>query len=84
VRRRARPAPLWVGGLLLLPMLLDGGSHLIDDLLRAGLRAGGDAPGTLNFALRMVTGVLFAAAVLVAVYPRLERDLRPFRAGAAA
>ena len=76
LRRRIKPSPLWVGGLLLLPMLLDGGTHLIDDLLGLGLRDGGDAIGTLNFWLRMITGLLFAVAILIAVYPRLERDLR--------
>ena len=75
LRRRIAPAPLWVAGLLLLPMLLDGGMHLIDDLLMLGLRGGGDAIGTLNFALRMLTGALCGVAVLVVLYPRLERDL---------
>ena len=56
-------------------MLLDGGTHLLDDLLGLGLR-GSDAIGTLNFWLRMVTGLLFAMAVVIALYPRLERDLR--------
>ncbi|HWQ15398.1 MAG TPA: DUF2085 domain-containing protein [Roseiflexaceae bacterium] len=76
LRRYIPPAPLWVGGVLLLPMLLDGGTHLIDDLLGTALRGGGDAIGTLNFWLRMITGVLFAVAMLVTVYPRLQHDLR--------
>jgi uncharacterized membrane protein len=74
VRDRLRPLPFAVGGLLLLPMLLDGGSHLVDDMLHLGLRGGGDAPGTLNFWLRMVTGFLFAVAMILVVYPRLERE----------
>jgi uncharacterized membrane protein len=77
VRRWAPPAPLWLGGALLLPMLLDGGTHLIDDLLGTALRSGGDAIGTLNFWLRIGTGALLALAMLITVYPRLERDLRP-------
>jgi hypothetical protein len=60
----------------MLPILLDGSTHLIDDLLDHGLRGGGDAIGTLNFWLRMITGALFAIAVLIALYPRLDRDLR--------
>lgn len=76
LRRRIKPAPIWLAGLLLLPMLLDGGTHLIDDVLGLGLRGDGDAIGTLNFWLRMLTGVLFAVAAVIAVYPRLERDLR--------
>jgi uncharacterized membrane protein len=76
LRGRIRPAPPWIGGLLLLPMLIDGGTHLIDDVLGAGLRGGGDAIGTPNFALRMLTGALFGIMALIALYPRLERDFR--------
>ena len=75
VRDRLKPLPLAVGALLLLPMLLDGGSHLLDDVLHLGLRGGGDAPGTLNFWLRMLTGFLFALAMILVVYPCLEREL---------
>jgi uncharacterized membrane protein len=75
-RQWIRPAPLRVGGLLLLPILLDGGMHLIEDVLTISLRGGGDAIGSLNFWLRMVTGVLAALAVLITVHPRLDRDLR--------
>lgn len=76
LRRRIKPISMQAGALLLLPMLLDGGTHLIDDLLGATLRGGGDAVGTLNFWLRMATGLLVGLAVLLAVYPRLERELR--------
>jgi len=76
LRRRIKPAPLRAGGLLVLPMLLDGGTHLIDDLLGIGFRGGGDAIGTLNFWLRMLTGLLVGVTVLITLYPRLERDLR--------
>ncbi len=79
LRRWIAPTPLWVAGLLLLPMLLDGGMHLLDDLLMLGLRGGGDGVGTLNFALRMLSGLLCGVAVLVVLYPRLERDLRRLR-----
>jgi uncharacterized membrane protein len=75
VRRRLTPASLRTAGLLLLPMLLDGGTHLIDDVLRIGFRGGGDGVGSLNFALRMLTGLLVGVAVLVTLYPRLEREL---------
>jgi uncharacterized membrane protein len=75
LRRRVRPAALKIGALLLLPMLLDGGTHLIDDLFGLGLRGGGDAIGTPNFWLRMITGLLVGIAVLVALYPRVERNL---------
>jgi uncharacterized membrane protein len=76
LRSRLKPAPLWLGALLLLPMLLDGGSHMVDDLIGLGLRGGGDAAGSLNFALRMLTGLLVGVAGLLVLYPRLERDIR--------
>ena len=81
LRRRLAPMSLRTAGLLLLPMLLDGGTHLIDDALGIGFRGGGDGVGTLNFALRMFTGVLVGIAVLVMLYPRLERELRATTVG---
>jgi hypothetical protein len=76
LRRRIRPISLKIGGLLLLPILVDGLTHMVDDLTGLGLRGGGDAIGTLNFWLRMITGALVGIAVLLAVYPRVERDMR--------
>jgi uncharacterized membrane protein len=76
LRKRIRPTTLKVGGLLLLPILLDGGTHMITDVFGLGFRGGGDAIGTPNFWLRMITGVLVGIAMLVAVFPRVERDLR--------
>ncbi|MFO7171112.1 MAG: DUF2085 domain-containing protein [Chloroflexota bacterium] len=76
LRRFLPPAPLWLGAALLVPILLDGGTHMIDDVLGTSLRGGGDAIGTLNFWLRMITGALVPVALLVCVYPRVERDLR--------
>jgi uncharacterized membrane protein len=76
LRRVIPPAPLRLGAALAIPIVIDGGMHLLDDLLGLGLRAGGDAIGTPNFWLRMVTGVLFALALMLTVYPRLERDLK--------
>jgi uncharacterized membrane protein len=75
LRRRIRPASLKIGGLLLLPILIDGLTHMVDDLSGLGFRGGGDAIGTLNFWLRMITGALVGIAMLLAVYPRVERDL---------
>ena len=76
LRRHIRPAPLRLGAALTLPVALDAGTHLIDDMLGTALRSGGDAVGTPNFWLRMVTGALVALAVMITLYPRLERDLR--------
>jgi uncharacterized membrane protein len=75
VRRWLHPASLRFGAFLLLPMILDTGSHMINDLLNLGWRGGGDDVGSLNFWLRMITGALAALAVLLVVYPRLEREL---------
>ena len=51
-------------------------THMVDDLSGLGFRGGGDAIGTLNFWLRMITGALVGVVMLLAVYPRVERDLR--------
>ena len=76
LRRRIQPTSLKIGGLLLLPILIDGLSHMADDLSGLGFRGGGDAIGTLNFWLRMITGALVGIAMLLVYYPRVERDLR--------
>jgi uncharacterized membrane protein len=75
LRRRIQPISLKFGGLLLLPILIDGLTHMADDLTGLGFRGGGDAIGTLNFWLRMITGALVGIAVLLALYPRIERDM---------
>ncbi|GAB4211606.1 MAG: hypothetical protein OHK0022_46330 [Roseiflexaceae bacterium] len=74
LRGHLRPLSLRIGALLLLPMLIDGGTHLIDDLFQLGLRSDNEI-WTLNFWLRMLTGLLFALAVILTIYPRLDRDL---------
>lgn len=75
LRHRLRPTSLKVAGLLLLPITVDGLTHLVDDVLGLGFRGGGDAIGTPNFWLRMLTGALVGVAALIVVFPRLERDL---------
>ncbi len=78
VRQTLRPIRLRLMLLLLLPLALDGTTHLIDDIVPdLALRSTNDAIGSLNWWLRMITGVLFAVAVVLGIYPRLERDLRP-------
>jgi uncharacterized membrane protein len=79
LRKGIRPISLKIGALLLLPILIDGLTHMLDDLTGLGLRGGGDAIGTPNFWLRMITGALVGIAVLLAVYPRVEHDLRAAR-----
>ena len=92
-RRPLKPIPWWLFALLLLPMALDGGSHLISDLI-AGIGQGfrdnnlwlaqltnyryattfyaGDALGSFNFIMRMLTGLLFGLAVVTFIYPHLD------------
>ncbi|NOK59646.1 MAG: DUF2085 domain-containing protein [Chloroflexi bacterium AL-W] len=76
VRDWLKPLSWRVGVVLILPMVLDGGSHLLEDLLQIGLRNNNHSVGSLNFWLRMVTGMLFAVAMICLVYPRVDRDLR--------
>lgn len=77
LRKKVRPISLRATGYLLLPMLLDGGTHLIDDLLPWIELRGSDALGSLNWWLRMLTGLLFAIAVILGIYTRLDRSFRP-------
>jgi uncharacterized membrane protein len=65
-RRPLRPLKLWIFGLLLLPMALDGGTQLL--MLRES-----------NWVLRTVTGALTGVACVWLLYPYLEEafgDLR--------
>jgi hypothetical protein len=48
---------------------------MLDDVFGLGFRGGGDAIGTVNFWLRMITGALVGIMMLIAVFPRVERDL---------
>lgn len=59
--------------LLLLPMAIDGGWHLLDDLIAAPLRSPANGIDSLNFWLRMITGVLAGIGLIMWAYPRMER-----------
>jgi uncharacterized membrane protein len=59
--------------LLLLPIAIDGGWHMLDDLIAAPLRSPENAPGSLNFAIRMISGVLAGAALIAWAYPRMQQ-----------
>jgi uncharacterized membrane protein len=61
--------------LLTLPMAIDGSWHLLDDVLPWTLRSPESAPGSLNFWLRMITGVLFAIGVVLWAYPRIQAEV---------
>lgn len=70
---RWRYALPWHWALLfVLPMAIDGGWHLVDDLLPQALRAADSTPGSLNFWLRMITGTLFGIGVVWWAYPRIQ------------
>lgn len=94
VRKRVKPLSLRGFALLALPMLLDGGTHLISELI-AGIGYGfrdsnawlalltghvfspafyaGDALGSFNWWMRLLTGVLFGVGIIWLAYPYLER-----------
>jgi len=92
VRRRIRPLPWWGFGLFLLPMAMDGTTHIVSDL--AGLGQGfrdtngwlapltggalptwfyvGDALGSFNSWMRLLTGLLFGVGAVWFGFPHLE------------
>lgn len=91
VRRRFRPLPfLWYVALI-MPLALDGTSHLINDVLGLSFRDSnawlhaftggifpttfyaGDALGSFNSWMRLLTGTIFGLASAWLIYPLLER-----------
>ncbi|GJM40265.1 MAG: hypothetical protein DHS20C20_05470 [Ardenticatenaceae bacterium] len=92
LRRRLKPLSLWGFLLLLLPMAIDGTTHLISELF-GGIGGGfrytngwlaaltnnafpatfysGDAFGSFNSWLRLLSGILFGLGVVWFAYPRL-------------
>lgn len=83
----------WSKALVLpyLPLLLDAGTHMLDDIVRIGFRAtnawlvvltggvfdptfyAGDAVGSFNWWLRLITGLVAGFAFVRQVYPHLDR-----------
>jgi uncharacterized membrane protein len=60
-----------------VPILIDGLWHTAADLLPGwGLRSSLDAVGSLNFWLRIATGILFGVALILWTLPRLDAELR--------
>ncbi len=94
-RRRIKPLS-WLGfALLLLPMVLDGGTHMLSDIsgigqgfrdsnqwlavltnnsMPAGFYAG-DALGSFNSWMRLITGLLAGLALAGLVFPYLVQSL---------
>src|SRR6266545_2959545 len=92
LRKRLKPLSLWKFAILLLPMVIDGGTHMISDL--AGIGQGfrdtniwlqvltnhafpitfyqGDALGSFNSWMRLITGVLFGIALVAFAFPYLN------------
>ena len=95
LKKRLKPLPWWGLVLLLLPLALDGFSHMISDVT-AGIGLGfrdsnlwlanftnnalapkfysGDAIGSFNSWMRLITGLLFSLGVVWAFYPRLHSN----------
>jgi uncharacterized membrane protein len=102
IGRRLRPLPAWGLAAMLLPMLLDGGTHLISDFSGLGLgfrdtnqwlaslTGGlgpvsfylGDAWGSFNANMRLLTGALFGLGIAWYCVPRLQELLGPVGARA--
>jgi uncharacterized membrane protein len=94
VRRRAKPLHFWGFLLLLLPLIIDGGTHAISDF--AGIGQGfrdanqwlavltnnsfpvafyrGDALGSFNSLMRLVTGILAGLGIVWFTLPYLEES----------
>jgi uncharacterized membrane protein len=92
LRRRMKELPWWGFILLVLPMAVDGGTHLISDL--AGIGQGfrynnawlvtltnhsfstdfyvGDALGSFNSWMRLITGTLFGLGVVWFGFPHVD------------
>lgn len=61
--------------LMTLPIVIDGGWHMLDELLPFALRSADSSVGSLNFWLRMLTGILFGIGVVLWAYPRLGHEM---------
>jgi uncharacterized membrane protein len=91
-RKRIRPLQLWGFILLALPLVIDGGTHMISDV--AGIGQGfrytnswlaeltnqtlpstlvrGDALGSFNSWMRLITGVLFSLGFVWIFFPHIQ------------
>ncbi|CAG0937661.1 hypothetical protein TFLX_06610 [Thermoflexales bacterium] len=102
LRRRVSPLPIWGFLLLSLPMVIDGGTHLLSDL-QAGSNFGtgfrdtnawlaqltsqafptsfyaGDALGSFNSWMRLLSGVLFGMAAIWLAFPYVDAAFQQTR-----
>jgi uncharacterized membrane protein len=94
VRCRFKPISLWVYGLCVAPMAIDGTTHLVSDLwgIGQGFRDSnewlavltnhtlptwfyaGDALGSFNSWMRLLTGLLFGLGTAALMLPYLEQS----------
>jgi uncharacterized membrane protein len=97
IRGRMKPLRLWGLALFILPIALDGTSHLISDLwgIGRGFRYDnlwlasitgfkfsnsfyvGEAWGSFNSLMRLLSGILFGIGVVWYTYPYLDKLFRP-------
>lgn len=95
LRRRVHPLSWWGFGLLILPMGVDGLTHMVSDL--AGIGQGfrdsnawlaaltgnslpaafyaGDALGSFNGWMRLISGALFALGIVWLAFPYIHQSL---------
>ena len=95
--RAVKPISIWAFGLLMLPIVLDGSTHMVSDDL-SGLMTGfryhnawlatltgnifpgsfytGDALGSFNSWMRLITGLLAAIGVVWFAFPLLDQSMR--------
>ncbi|WP_119071375.1 DUF2085 domain-containing protein [Aggregatilinea lenta] len=95
--RTIKPLSIWVFGLMLLPIVLDGSTHMISDTtvgLLTGFRYdnawlaaltghvlpksfyGGDALGSFNSSMRLITGLLAAVGTVWFTFPLIDQLAR--------
>jgi uncharacterized membrane protein len=99
--RSHKPISVWMFALLALPMVIDGGTHMVGDSL-GGLTTGfryhndwlasltghalpesfysGDALGSFNSWMRLLTGLLFAVGTVWFAFPWMDRYARSTQA----
>ena len=93
-RKQLKPLSFWTFAILLLPMFIDGGTHMISDLqgIGQGFRDtnawlqiitqnaffptfyAGDALGSFNSWMRLISGVLFGIGLVGLTFPYLSNS----------
>jgi uncharacterized membrane protein len=94
-RKRIKPLPWWAFVLFILPLAVDGTTHLISDLwgIGNGFRDSnawlifltqnrlaqsfysGDALGSFNSWMRLISGALFGLSFVWCLFPYIDEDL---------